>query len=112
MKRSVYVNPHDYLVCPILALAMVVFSALDSMSPLVLGHRSAEQRFSEWMAATLRAYGDDIEIAGGLSADEYGTHSLRKGVATFLTGRLRSHSFSARVGRPAYSSATSSRRPR
>ena len=73
MKRSVYVNPHDYLVCPILALAMVVYSTqdfdsdVDSMSPLVLGHRSAEQRFSEWMAATLRAYGEDIEIAGGLS---------------------------------------------
>jgi hypothetical protein len=79
------------------------------MSPLVLGHRSAEQRFSEWMAATLRAYGDDIEIAGGLSADEYGTHSLRKGVATFLTGLLGGPSTLALFQRTGWSTGVQQR---
>ncbi len=94
MKRSVYANPHDYVLCPILALALLVFCTdhfetdVDSTSPLVMGRRSGELRFSEWLTATLRGNDADIENACGLMAREFGTHSLRKGVATYLTGIL------------------------
>ena len=94
MKRSVYANPFDYVVCPILALALLVFSTdyfetdVESTSPLVMGRRAGEQRFSEWLTATLRGNTAEIETTCGLLAREFGTHSLRKGVATFLTGIL------------------------
>lgn len=46
-----------------------------------------EQRFSGWLKQILSTYGNAL-VALGADAIEIGTHSLRKGVATFLSGLI------------------------
>jgi hypothetical protein len=92
LPKHVFANPDNPEICPILALAIFVFT---------IGHRrqgsrtglfnsdddegAVEARFTKF----LRSLIDDNEQAlldFGLEAQELGTHSFRKGIATFLCG--------------------------
>jgi hypothetical protein len=85
--KHVYANPINPQICPVLGLAVHVFSRgfqRDGSSPRVFGDRS-EQRFSHWLSGLCIECAEAIH-AMGLIIDEIGTHSFRKGIATFLGG--------------------------
>ncbi|KAF0702664.1 hypothetical protein AaE_015793 [Aphanomyces astaci] len=84
--RHVYANPLQPYVCPILSLAILVFTrgVRQENGPVLLFGHNAKERFAKWLSATCSASKDTI-LSMGLNITEIGTHSLRKGVATALT---------------------------
>ena len=84
--RHVYANPLNPTICPVLSLALLVFCkpfAFEGTSRLVFGE-SGQSRFSEWLGKVANTCHEAI-VAMGLILSEIGTHSFRKGVATFLS---------------------------
>ncbi|KAH9141604.1 hypothetical protein AeRB84_014234, partial [Aphanomyces euteiches] len=84
--RHVYANPLRPALCPILSLAILVFTRgcpISSTSTLLFGP-GAKDKFSKWLRRTCKEFGDEI-LSLGLSILEIGTHSFRKGVATALS---------------------------
>lgn len=91
--RSVFANPYKPEVCPFLAIALQVFSASgfgqhsENASPLLFGKHGSEQRFSEALAKMMK----NEQLANQLGtarAQDIGTHSIRKGAATYLTSQM------------------------
>lgn len=87
--KAVYANPLDPLVCPILALALFVFSMGTRTQPekasLFGKPDAAEKRFSEWLAKLVQDMESELE-SYGIKKEDVGTHSLRKGLITYLCG--------------------------
>ncbi|KAF0726669.1 hypothetical protein Ae201684_015069 [Aphanomyces euteiches] len=84
--HRVFANPHCPEICPILSLAVLVFTRgaqRDDSSTLLFGP-NAKERFSAWLSKICHGYKDEI-LGLGLSVDEIGTHSFRKGVASELS---------------------------
>ncbi|KAF0706221.1 hypothetical protein AaE_014233 [Aphanomyces astaci] len=84
--RHIYANPSNPAICPILSLAVLLFTRGAQLheSPTLLFGYNAKERFSSWLTKTCAANEDDI--AGlGLSISDIGTHSFRKGVASALS---------------------------
>jgi hypothetical protein len=79
--RHVYSNPENPVVCPILALSIYLITTPHD-NHLFPGHRQAS-RFSKQMQKVLRKHPDVLSGTGISSIDELGTHSCRKGAATF-----------------------------
>lgn len=93
--RSIFANPGKPEVCPFLAMALQVFSAsgfggqrTENASPLLFGKHGAEQRFSEALAKMMKKNEDLANQLGTARAQDIGTHSIRKGAATYLTGQM------------------------
>jgi hypothetical protein len=86
-SKHLYCNPDNPLVCPILALALWVFSRPyipeESQSVGVcVFDGAAEKRFSEWLTQRMKLLAQD----GNHWARDIGTHSFRKGAATYCLG--------------------------
>ncbi|ETV73046.1 hypothetical protein H257_12083 [Aphanomyces astaci] len=88
--KHVFANPMNPTICPVLRyyihLAVLVFtrgSRREGTSTLVFG-ANAKERFSAWLTKTCQVHRDEI-VALGLSVEDLGTHSFRKGVATAIT---------------------------
>ena len=83
--RHIYANPENPAICPILSLALLVFTKFtrSGSSRLLLPEKS-QDRFSEWLKRTCTTNEANL-LAMGLVLDEIGTHSFRKGVATTLS---------------------------
>jgi hypothetical protein len=82
--RHVFANPLNPFICPILSLAMYVFTRgvrVEDSKPVIFG-TGADKRFGKWLFQFLNRNEDDIKLLG-LNIMELGTHSFRKGVATF-----------------------------
>lgn len=83
--KHVYANPYEPHKCPILALALHIFGAYDrsQMADIIKVFPSLTtfDTFSKWLNEALKAVSNL-----GFSPDDYGTHSFRKGVATFVSG--------------------------
>ena len=80
MPRHVYANSSSPEICPILSLALFIFTrgfTREGTSQLLLGERSSD-RFSEWLRTQCSNHNEEINSLG-LSIDEIGTHSFRKG---------------------------------
>lgn len=84
--RSVFANPVKPEVCPILAIALQVFIAVDytgqcteEAKPLLFGKPGAEGRFSEALAKMMKKKQTLINYLGSADAQDIGTHSIRKG---------------------------------
>ena len=92
LPKHVFANPENPEMCPILALAIFVFTIGHRRSGSRTGlfttdndEGSVESRFTKF----LRSLMDDNEQAlldFGMEVKELGTHSFRKGVATYLCG--------------------------
>jgi hypothetical protein len=87
VPKHVYANPKNPLICPILSLAIYMFSTnlfhrenTDWM--LFLGGR-AENKFSNWLQLQLKKTCPELQALVDGSAEDIGTHSFRKGVVTF-----------------------------
>lgn len=89
--RHIYANVLNPVICPVLAFAVYLWTRgvqLDgeegAPSPMVFGKLS-EKRFSDWLVKICKVFAEII-LALGIIVTEIGTHSFRKGVATFLSG--------------------------
>ena len=81
----VYSNPFKPWICPVLALARYIFSFPDVLKgdrPLFDGG-SQYNRYTKIFDAILNELRDDLYVLGYESGD-LGTHSSRKGVATYI----------------------------
>lgn len=89
--RHVYANPLNPNICPILALAVLIFSspAHQNNSPrqVFVGEHS-ESRFSEVLRSTLSAVSESEKMTLGGNVNEFGTHSARKGSPTYVLGMV------------------------
>eukprot|EP01032_Pedospumella_encystans_P016315 gene16315-18618_t len=88
LPKHVFANPLDPELCPILWLAVYVFTTgfrRTEAKPLVFGAADGtESRFSKWLKSICGVHAAAL-LAMGLLILEIGTHSFRKGVATFLS---------------------------
>jgi hypothetical protein len=85
--KHVYANPASPAICPVLALALYELSAgpRNKAEWLFQGEaRSTESRFSKWLQRACADMADSLATLG-VAILEVGTHSFRKGVASFLT---------------------------
>ena len=88
--KKVYANPHKPHICPVLALGVYVFTtgARENCSKAnVWGNSGASSRFSKWLKVLLVA-GAEMLSAMCIIIDDIGTHSFRKGIATYLSGMV------------------------
>ncbi|ETV82806.1 hypothetical protein H257_04587 [Aphanomyces astaci] len=84
--RHVYANPLNPEICPVLSLAVLLFTRganLPGSQSLLFGY-NAKERFSTWLRNTCSNSEDDI-VSMGLAIADIGTHSFRKGVASSLS---------------------------
>ncbi len=95
VRHHIYANPTDPAVCPVLALALYVFccsavgsSVLGAASPLLFGKSNTEARFCEWLGRFVVLHKAEIERLDSVTAEMYGSHSIRKGASTFLSSIL------------------------
>ena len=88
--KHVFANPIMPYICPVLALAVFVFcmgQRRPGSAGLVFGNNKAEGRFSRWLREILRI-NESILLAMGIFISMIGTHSFRKGNATWLMGMV------------------------
>lgn len=99
--RHVYANPSDPVICPVLALAVLTFvrslrhdpeassssSKSTSNFPVFDGTNNSS-RFSEVLLRTIGLVSDaDVHLLGG-EKKQLGTHSVRKGAASYCAGMM------------------------
>jgi len=88
-KYHIYANPLDPLVCPVLALAVYVFTRgyrVSEMEHKLFDGKHSEKRFSGLFRDVLESLTESEKMRlGGLISD-LGTHSYRKGAATYALG--------------------------
>jgi len=82
--KHVFANPYEPVLCPVLAIALHVFSITfradnDEKSKLFLG--SPYDVCTKWLPTALNRIGDL-----GYDVKDFGTHSFRKGIADFSSG--------------------------
>jgi len=85
----IYANPDDPLICAVLALGLKLCTETDAFGDIpfkVFPASSSDTSFSSWMKFTAEALYKDPEVLLGVPADRIGTHSLRKGAATYING--------------------------
>ena len=88
--KHVFANPCKPWICPILALAVYVFSGgprRPGGKMLLFGNDRAEDRFSKWLKAIMHEH-EEVLRTMGIVISHIGTHSFRKGTATWLAGMV------------------------
>jgi hypothetical protein len=97
--RHVYANPSDPAICPVLALAVLTFvrslrhdpTSVDSAAPpsfRVFDGPDSNARWSSTLARTIACVPpSDTYLLGG-EKKQLGTHSVRKGAATYCAGMV------------------------
>ncbi|KAH9151940.1 hypothetical protein AeRB84_005565 [Aphanomyces euteiches] len=86
VPRHVYANVFQPSICPILSLAILVFTRgvrLENTSRLVFD-QNAKDRFSSWLSRACAENRQQFELLG-LPIEDFGTHSFRKGVASEIS---------------------------
>jgi len=85
--KHVYANPQNPAICPILAFAVYIWTIgfrRDGAKRTVFGDtKNTEDRFSAWLRKMLGNTAEDL-VHMGIVILEIGTHSFRKGIASFL----------------------------
>lgn len=88
LPKHVYANPLEPSLCPILSFAIYIFCygfhRKGSKTQVFDGDSLSESRFSKW----LKSFGVENEadfVSMGLAIVMIGTHSFRKGVASYLS---------------------------
>ena len=85
--KHVYANPDNPFICPVLSMAIHFFSGgwrREGAKQLLFQGTASESRFGKWLRELVSEFKDHLEVIGLLSF-EIGTHSFRKGVATFAS---------------------------
>lgn len=87
LPKHVYANTAEPHICPILSMAIYVFTRgydREGSKPTLFAGE-AESRFSKWLHK-LCADNKLLLLNQGLDISMIGTHSFRKGIASFLSG--------------------------
>jgi hypothetical protein len=82
--KHIYANPWNPEICPILALSLHVFSTSfrpDNDDKTLLFVGTPYELFSKWLGTALKKIPDL-----GFCESDFGTHSFRKGIASFCAG--------------------------
>jgi hypothetical protein len=87
LPKHVYAKTEQPSICPILSFAIYVFTrGYDREgSKTRVFHKESESRFSMWLANLCEANKESLRNQG-VDTSMIGTHSFRKGIATFLSG--------------------------
>lgn len=87
LPKHVYANTAEPSICPILSLAVYVFTRGYERegSKMTIFAGEAESRFSKWLS-NLCAANKGLLKNQGVEISMIGTHSFRKGIASFLSG--------------------------
>ena len=89
--KHVYANSGDSLICPILSLAIFIFTEgqrFNGGNHCLFGNPNNENhRFSKWLNGVLEDHKLQLEELG-IVIDDIGTNSFRKGIAQFLAGLI------------------------
>ena len=83
--RHIYANPYDPVVCPIQALSSYLIcypGILSSQSGKLFPGKLQKKRFGKNLIANLKKHYHEYQ-AMGASPEDLGTHSVRKGAATY-----------------------------
>jgi hypothetical protein len=98
--RHLYANPLQPVICPVLALAVIIFTRIVKHDPTraststepfcyrVFDGAHSESRFSEVMGRIIAAVPDVQLPQLGTDRKQLGTHSLRKGAASYCVGMV------------------------
>ena len=98
--RHVYANPSNPAICPILALAVLVFTRAvkhDSTQPAastappnfrIFDGSHSEARFSEVLGRIITSLSESDQSRLGAEKKQLGTHSVRKGSASYCAGMM------------------------
>jgi hypothetical protein len=91
VDRHVFANPLNPVVCPILALGVLVLCKplhlFDGSQQVFEGNRS-ECRFSEILSVILGEVSESQKMLLGSDVKDIGTHSARKGASTHALGMV------------------------
>jgi hypothetical protein len=83
--KHIYANPFKPEICPILSLAICVFSTnvfhRNGSDWCLFSGGSLEGKFSHWLQTTLKKDAEELKLLRSM-VDELGTHSFRKGAVT------------------------------
>jgi len=83
--KHVYANPWSPAICPVLALALHIFGNAFRVEggdkEKVFLSNSSYDTFSKWLALALKSMSNL-----GFAPTDFGTHSFRKGIASFVAG--------------------------
>ena len=87
LPKHIYANIAEPHICPILSFAVYIFTRgyerEGSKRTIFAG--DAESRFSKWLG-NLCTENKDLLLNQGVEISMIGTHSFRKGIASFLSG--------------------------
>jgi len=92
--RHIYANPFEPTICPILAVAVNIFSRNFSCIDqeynfnCLFDGGNQEDRFSKILSKVLSGLTDEEKKMLGVSIKELGTHSCRKGSTTYCNGMV------------------------
>lgn len=87
MPKHVFANPTNPLVCPVLSLAVYIFClGPHGQRTVLFGSGDPEARFSKWLHLICKEYEHFLRDEHGVKIGDLGTHSIRKGVTTYLQG--------------------------
>lgn len=88
--KHVYANPQKPYICPVLSLAIYIWCSgnkIPGSTPVVFSTDvdPTEERFSSWLRNFCIKHGAQL-VEMGMAIAEIGTHSFRKGIASFISG--------------------------
>ncbi len=84
--RSMFANPLDPVICPILALGVCILSRPyrpDGVHPALFEGTDQEDRYGKILSSVLQNLPESLLSSLGAKRTEIGTHSARKGAPTF-----------------------------
>jgi hypothetical protein len=84
--KSVFANPLEPAICPILAIAVLIFCRPhrpQGVSPQLFEGTDQEDRFSKVLSTVLSTLPGSLTATLGAQTNMIGTHSLRKGPPTY-----------------------------
>ena len=87
-EKHVYANPYNPAICPMLALAVFIFCKYrgsDVVRQQLFDGNDSENRFGKALMKVMKSIRDlNPNIDLGAVIEDLGTHSNRKGVASYL----------------------------
>ena len=85
--KHVYANPFDPVICPFVHLGVKIICTYksDNCDNNVFTGANTESKFSKWLKCVLSTLGETAAFVVGFAAIMLGTHSFRKGAATYGT---------------------------
>lgn len=89
VPRHLYANPYEPHLCPVLAMGIKLLteSHTKSSPAMLFPGGSANKNFCTWLYGLIKSPNSEIDMSNlGSSPDDIGTHSIRKGAATYVCG--------------------------